>query len=322
MTLARAIGGGLLWPRQSQGPSAFNDESSTLIRKIGSSGFYRALADILAQIGGVEHLHVFSVDDARPTPIASASHDGGRLAEDQFERYLQRNLWQHDVTMQELESVNESGPILMWTQAASVPSRELRDHWQQERFAERLLLFGREGALGIAMTAVRVGHDRPFTVEQIDRLAVASEVLLPMISRNVTLCRQKENVLAALTSLSTIESVLSSGPVHFPPRELQTCARFIYGLSAASIAAALSIGVETVASFRKRIYERLSIGCHREMLMWYLQVYQDAEFDVGLVNDDLANQDRVSFATNPAALATHEAEHQRLRGLRKSCSAR
>ncbi|WP_152639763.1 helix-turn-helix transcriptional regulator [Sphingobium bisphenolivorans] len=253
-----------------------------LIAAMGSNRFYGSLANTLSEIGGVEHIHVFLIEDRRPTVIASASHDGGRLAAQQFENYMQRSLWRHDTTLQQIDSVSQGEPLLLWTDAANVPCRELREHWEQEKFAERLLFYRRGDAVSVALTAVRVGRDRPFTPAQIDRLAAASDVVLPMLARNLGLCRQRENIVAALTSLPLIETVLKTGPVHLPPRELQTCARLLYGLNANSIAADLGVGVETVSSFRKRIYQRLSIGCHREMLLWYLRLYNDLDLDTRL----------------------------------------
>jgi len=277
MTQARAIGDGLLWQGRGHPPAGFNGQLPSLIAALGSSSFYRALANSLATIAGVEHLHVFLMEDSQPAVIASISHDGGRLADQQFDNYMRRGLWRHDTTLQQLGAVDESAPLLLWTDAAGVPSRELREHWDQEQFAERLLLYKREGSVGVALTAVRVGKDRPFGAEQIDRLAAASEIVLPMLARNVSLCRQRDDVLAALTSLSVIETVMRQAPVHLPPREQQTGARLLYGLSAGSIAVDLGVSVETVTSFRKRLYQRLSIGCHRELLLWYLRAYNALE---------------------------------------------
>jgi DNA-binding CsgD family transcriptional regulator len=54
-------------------------------------------------------------------------------------------------------------------------------------------------------------------------------------------------------------------------REIEVCARIIYGLSTLGIAVDLCLSEETVRTYRKRAYQRLALGTERQLLTWYLR---------------------------------------------------
>jgi DNA-binding CsgD family transcriptional regulator len=55
---------------------------------------------------------------------------------------------------------------------------------------------------------------------------------------------------------------------------VEVCARIIYGLYAKGIALDLDIGEETVATHRKRAYQKLLIATQRELLLWYIEQWR------------------------------------------------
>ncbi|WP_416365582.1 LuxR C-terminal-related transcriptional regulator [Paraburkholderia terrae] len=63
---------------------------------------------------------------------------------------------------------------------------------------------------------------------------------------------------------------MAAAALSLTAREVQVGARYLYGVSTSGIASDLGIGNETVVTYRKRLYERLSIGSRRELLLWYL----------------------------------------------------
>lgn len=273
-----SIGSASVWPGENSifanGPMHYQ----SLFDSVGTGRFYGELAGVLAELCRIEHLHLFRVGESSPHCLASISHDGSREAERQFKAYMDRSLWRYDDTVQQLGARDDMPPVLLRTIADEHSCNNLRHHWREEGFAERLMLFGNVGKTRLAMTAVRVGRDRHFTGEEIARLASATGVLLPMAAKHLDFEERRDQILDALTSLPMIEKVLENGPVQFPRREMQVCARLLYGLNANSIAADLGIGLESVRSYRKRIYERLGVGCYREMLLWYLAFARRVEF--------------------------------------------
>lgn len=270
-----SIGSATVWPSRH---TVFADGGSLypeLLSSIGTDRFYRELANVLAVIGGIEHSHLFRVDADRPRLLTSISHDGSVEAERQFQAYMDGDLWRADDTIQQLPSQRDLPPVLLRTITSEYRGSDLRTHWEREGFAERLMLYGNVGRVQLAMTAVRVGRDRHFGDEELVQMSAATNVLLPMVAKHLDLDARRNQILDAVTSLPLIEQVLASSPCAFPPRELQVCARLLYGLNAGAIAADLGIGLESVRSYRKRIYERMSIACYRELLLWYLAVVRD-----------------------------------------------
>ncbi len=147
---------------------------------------------------------------------------------------------------------------------------------------ERVTLSARDDVGVVALTAIRPGLGRAFNDEEVGAMMDACELVLPMLARHIGLRRQQEQVIAALSSLPAIEATLAAArQLPMPPRERQVAARLLYGLSASAIASDLGISKETVLSYRKRIYHRLGIGCHRELLFWYLRLYNAVEDTTG-----------------------------------------
>lgn len=68
-----------------------------------------------------------------------------------------------------------------------------------------------------------------------------------------------------LCCLSTIEQCLSDC-TNLPTRELEVCSRILHGLSSTAIAIDLHLCDSTIKTYRKRAYQRLSIGSERELL--------------------------------------------------------
>lgn len=80
----------------------------------------------------------------------------------------------------------------------------------------------------------------------------------------------KEKRAGPLSRLDTIQECISEC-TDLPPRELEVCARILYGISSAGIAVDLAISETTVKTYRKRAYHRLGLGSERELITWYLQ---------------------------------------------------
>lgn len=75
-----------------------------------------------------------------------------------------------------------------------------------------------------------------------------------------------------LSCLRTIEQCLGDCS-DLPTREVQVCARILFGLSSAGIAIDLDVCETTIKTYRKRAYQRLLIGSERELITWYLRAW-------------------------------------------------
>jgi DNA-binding CsgD family transcriptional regulator len=104
------------------------------------------------------------------------------------------------------------------------------------------------------------------------RLAGVGRALSAILDMHLVALRATSPSAEPLSSLCTIEQCLAEAS-DLPRREAQVCARVLYGLSSAGIGIDLDVGETTVKTYRKRAYRRLSIGCERELVTWYLRTW-------------------------------------------------
>jgi DNA-binding CsgD family transcriptional regulator len=102
------------------------------------------------------------------------------------------------------------------------------------------------------------------------RLAATGGALAAILRKHIDAAYAPTEPTEPLASLSTIEQRIAKS-TDMPNREVEVCSRILYGLSSAGIAIDLDICETTVKTYRKRAYHRLSIGCERELLTWYLR---------------------------------------------------
>ena len=81
---------------------------------------------------------------------------------------------------------------------------------------------------------------------------------------------QRANGLNTFGTIATIEARLRGANLGLTERELQVIARILFGISALGIATEFTLAEETIATYRKRAYERLHVGSRYELIQLYL----------------------------------------------------
>ncbi|WP_198356294.1 LuxR C-terminal-related transcriptional regulator [Sphingomonas sp. TX0522] len=166
------------------------------------------------------------------------------------------------------------------SRAATFP---LRNFYQNQGVAELYMVYGRSGCGKLGLSVAR-SHASGSERDQLSRrILTTAGVLLPILAKHIEVCGRSKLVVDALSSLRTIEKVLATTS-NLPHRLQQVRARFIFGISASLIASDAGLSVETVMSYRKRLYQRLGVASHRELIIWYLGVYDEA---VSITGSDL-----------------------------------
>jgi DNA-binding CsgD family transcriptional regulator len=123
------------------------------------------------------------------------------------------------------------------------------------------------GAIGIALDARLQATP---SAEMSHRLAITAKALSAVVRKHLEIARGFCRVTQPLGNLADIEQCLSDC-TRLPPREVQVCARILFGVSSPGIAIDLDLRETTVKTYRKRAYQRLAIGSERELLTWYLR---------------------------------------------------
>jgi DNA-binding CsgD family transcriptional regulator len=249
-----------------------------LISAIGRQQFDEVFLHYINDNCGADHVSVFEFDHAVPKRVATVSLDSTDTAFRQCQLYIKEECWRIDPAMAKLsQSPSKGQPSLHRLDVAGMPMKGMRDMlYASTRIRERVLLSGQGARGAVAVSILRTEKRGPFSGKEITKLTDIAGVILSVLERHCDMQWQSRHMASALSSLSEIEACCSNAPDRMPRREIEVCSRILYGLSTAGIALDLDIGEETVTTYRKRIYQRLAIASHRELLLWYIAIWSDA----------------------------------------------
>lgn len=242
---------------------------------IGERDFGSHLLGFLNLTCGAEHCTVLRLDADQLSRVAGASLDGTDTAERQGELYLQNHRWRGDPMIEEACQQLASKPASIIRAAvrefANADFRELL--YGRTGIGERLLLCGRSDTGMIGLSILRRAQVGAFTGDDIARIQESASLLLAMLGKHIGLTLDRPDLSLALTSLVEIETCIAAAPLPISRREAEVCARILYGMSSIGIALELGISEETVMTYRKRAYQRLGFASQRELLLWYLDLW-------------------------------------------------
>lgn len=106
------------------------------------------------------------------------------------------------------------------------------------------------------------------------RLASAGDALTAIVRKHIEAvhARGERESGEPLSRLAGIERCLADC-TGLPRRELEVCSRILFGMSSVGIALDLNLCETTVKTYRKRAYQRLCVGCERQLITWYLRTW-------------------------------------------------
>lgn len=238
------------------------------VSAIGESAFERCLLTYLNTICGAEHFALLDCSQDIPSYTLSGSLVESDIARIQTKIYIDCNFWRQDEAFAKARHDGRDGrPSLIRMDVRALPRNDFRARcYDRQRIRDRFLLSDSKALVSI----LRGERNGTFSSEDRDRLNFVGPLILSVVKKHAeTLCRQAK-AGQALHSLGVIEDCIAKAPEMFPRRELEVCARIIYGMTTLGISLDLGIAEETVTTYRRRAYNRLSIACQRELLTWYL----------------------------------------------------
>lgn len=246
---------------------------SRLISAIGEDDLGTHLITFLNRICGAEYCTIFELDPDEPSKVEAASLDGTNIAHRQAKLYLGRECWRRDpIFLEAQRRASRRELSVLRLDMSTLTDPELRDViFGRVRIRDRILLCGEANGQRFGLSILRSERFGEFSAAEMQLLDVLGETLLSVIAKHAGVRRQMSSMATALTSLTDIERCILASPHKFPRREAEVCARILYGLTSVGIGLDLGIGEETVMTYRKRAYQRLQIGSHRELLLWYLK---------------------------------------------------
>jgi DNA-binding CsgD family transcriptional regulator len=244
----------------------------SLIGSLGDNAFGRKLITFLNETCGAEHCTLFRFSKQSPFEVAAVSRDGTDTAHRQFQLYLAGAYWRGDPTMTEaLRLVGSSGHSMQRTDIRSMPNSEFRNRlYKRTHIRERILLCGGTADAAIGLSILRSETQGVASDNELSTLGALSSTLISILGKHAHMVEGRSSLSFALTSLAEIHRTLEGAGARLSKREIEVCSRILFGISSAGIALDLGIGEETVMTYRKRAYQRLSIATQRELLLWYV----------------------------------------------------
>lgn len=253
----------------------FRSEASDLpdlVTAIGSERFGRQLQDYLRRMCGADHCTVFQLGPDSVSEVASGSYDGSDIAHRRASAYVMQQYWRKDPAMFEVKRcMDQAHPIIIRVDIEGLADHEFREAIYPQ-IRERLVVAGRGRDKAFGLSILRSEGAAPFSEDEVLRVGNVAELLVSLLSKHADIALRTPRLTAALSSLANIEACIGTMAA-LPRREAQVCARILHGLSTVGMALDLDVGTESIKTYRKRAYQRLQIGCERELLAWYLALW-------------------------------------------------
>jgi DNA-binding CsgD family transcriptional regulator len=261
-------------PEISPGVESARSRMSDLVESIGTPDFSPRLIRFLNRHVGASHFAAFEFGTRHIEPLAFSGMFPSRLVGVQVHRYVAEGWWQKDpaVSSARRQLEHESAGLVHLALGDGAYD-ELRPVIYPQ-IQDAVLVYGRCGSASFGLHVLRAAPCGEFSADVLSHLLWMSKTLISMLAKHVSFHSHAPCAANALSSCADIESCLLARS-DLPKRELEVCARVLYGLPTVGISVDLQIGEESVKTYRKRAYQRLNIGSERELLQWYLREWSE-----------------------------------------------
>lgn len=246
------------------------------VNALGEDVFASAMLELLHGTSGAEYCTLLQLSpQGEARKIFTTGTSAPDVAERQVGLYLQGGRWRLDPMICEARQSLAAHPrSVISTMSAVHADYEYRELlYGRAGIVDRTLVCARTAIGTVALSVLRTGQTGRFTQEQLTRLAAIAPMLMELVVKHIRLASQSRALILGLTSLEYVYANLARSEAPLTARERDVCARMLLGFSALEIANDLGIAEETVVTYRKRLYERLSAHNFRELYLWYLDLW-------------------------------------------------
>jgi DNA-binding CsgD family transcriptional regulator len=242
----------------------------SLIGALGTDAFEDEMLELQRSIAGVEHYSIYRVSGEVPEFLGGASVRGkhpARLtgADKRYRRTYAELTRAIEETHENARLVHD--PIDSDDDPGLVAA--LRHY----HIVDRVMLCGRVGDVLYAVTVLRSEEAGVFEKDALMRLESSSNLIIAICAKHASLHWDRPRGVKIFESVEIIEGTIRDATWGLSVRELQVAARILFGISALGISIDLGLGEDTIATYRKRLYARLSIGSRHELMQKYLSLF-------------------------------------------------
>jgi len=235
---------------------------TTLIEAVGTPSFEPTLINFTRQAIGCDHVTAFA-HSARTAPrVLLAANAGAQpLARLMAKKYLS-NYWQMDpANCIDLRQMRLSSTLAVRLSSDEIPHDDYHfDCYASADLIDRFSILRAQNDEIVRLNFYRrsaIGKFRPTDTRTFDS---AAEMLLALILKHDDLLSRE------CAARNDGERDGAGARLQLPRREAEVCMHIAKGLSSRAIAEQLGISVNTVLTYRKRIYTRLGINSQNELL--------------------------------------------------------
>jgi len=145
-----------------------------------------------------------------------------------------------------------------------------------ERLVNSSLSGGEEQKRLFAKLQAKFAGSQPRSMRK-NAVELSAPALEPAVTTKPDSSGHRANGGNTIGTIPAIEARLRGANLGLTERELQVTSRILFGISALGIAAEFTLAEETIATYRKRAYERLHIGGRYELIQLYLGLPEGAD---------------------------------------------
>lgn len=259
----------------------FNDfyggELPGLIESIGKPRFGSKVLDYLHVVCGVEHVAGFSLTPDRLLSVTTASLDApsqeyGQNYQ-QMLMYSRGGLWRLDPSYKEaIRQLSHRSRAIVPTDFDRIRDNELYAMlYGPKNIKNRIVMCGKRNnaVVGFAMC----WSEPKLPAAHFRRVKKSSDILFSILATHINATYTAQDISGVFDSLAEIETCICEQAPSISRRERQVCSRVIYGVGALGISLELGLSLDTVRTYRKRIYRRLGISSQHDLFRWYLGIW-------------------------------------------------
>lgn len=244
---------------------------SSVVEHIGTHHFSERVMQFLNAGCGAGMCFSFSLQGAHFSPVSvgrvARVHLGATI-----DRYAREHWCVDPVLNHARRCLPRHSATVVRAELTECSDRQLRQS-VYPYIQDRLLLWGVRQDREIGISVVATHTNTRFSMAHIGWLEDWSDVLLAALASHAANVGERANAAVPLSDLAELERGLVVWGL-MPRREVEVCARILYGMSTLGISLGLGLSEESVKTYRKRAYQRLHIGCQRELLQWYLELWK------------------------------------------------
>jgi DNA-binding CsgD family transcriptional regulator len=245
---------------------------ANLVAAIGREEFGERLLHELNSVFPVGCWSVYQVGNCRPVMYLSGTHCRKDTTIGSWNAYLSGPHLSDGTRM--LGDYQFSAPTICHITAEEILSSAHRDKvYRQFDMTERLSAAERGSADSLfAVNLYRYSDQRHFSDGELAAFEMLAQPLLASVKRHLALKPAKSAVRDGAPSVGELHHTLRAHRPDLTKRELEVCARIIFGMSYEGIAVDLDLKVPTVKTYRNRAFDRLGICFRSELLHYYLGI--------------------------------------------------